>query len=537
MLTGRKPTCSIKACGLINRRSLRLEKGSPPSCSRDDRQVNRVEGPDRDGYLDNSRTFVQQCMQLKGNGRRMEAMRKRSSTHRTYVAAALLLVTSAADAKPSAEATFDDWLLAFNSNDKAKLEAFNTNYFADADYNLDYLLDAREETGGLDVVKVERDEPTVYVAMTRERNFPAYRRITVRSGREGDASLPEIKQEPQRMPDDEAFKALDSFATHLAKADRFSGSLVIEQNGKRLYGKAFGLVDREKNLPVDLDTPFLFASQGKMFTAVAVMQMIDSGKLNFDDPIGKYLTDYPNKQMAKVTVRQLLSHQGGTGDIGVLQPEEGNNRVWVRSIDDLIKLNGDRAPTFPPGSAFEYSNYGFVLLGALVEKVSGQSYYSYVEQHIFRPAGMFATHFPDIEHMSGIAKGYTQGEDGKLVPSAPQLPWRGSPAGGGVSTVEDQIRFIGTLKAGTLIPLPMLSEAIKQQTKWYGYGFISSGPREFPHWGHGGGAAGTSAALAIYPSNGMTMACLSNRDPPICDRLLINLHWHLAPPPEPRVSE
>jgi len=461
----------------------------------------------------------------------MAALKTRNTVLRTQLAVALVLVASAAAAKPSAEATFDDWLLAFNSNDKARIQAFNQRYFADPSQNLDYLIDAREETGGLDVVKVERDEPTIFVAMARERNFPAYRRITIMSGKSDDAVGPEIKQEPQRLPDDEALKALDSFATHLAKADRFSGALVIEQNGKRLYGKAFGLADPEKSVPAELDTPFLFASQGKMFTAVAVLQMIHAGKLHFDDPIGKYLTEYPNKQMAKVTVRQLLSHQGGTGDIGVLQPEEGNNRAWVRSIDDLIKLNGNRAPSFPPGSAFEYSNYGFVLLGALIEKVSGQSYYSYVEQHIFRPAGMLATSFPEIEHMSGAAEGYTQGEDGRLVRSASQLPWRGSPAGGGVSTVEDQIRFVAALKAGILIPLPMLSEAIKQQTEWYGYGFISSGPEEFPHWGHGGGAAGTSAALSIYPSNGLTMACLSNRDPPVCDRLLINLHWHMSPPP------
>jgi hypothetical protein len=77
----------------------------------------------------------------------------------------------------------------------------------------------------------------------------------------------------------------------------------------------------------------------------------------------------------------------------------------------------------------------------------------------------------------------------------------------------------------------MLTEAIKQQTDWYGYGFISSGPTEFPHWGRGGGARGNSAALSVYPSNNMTMVCLSNRDPPVCDRLLTRLHFHLSPPP------
>lgn len=460
----------------------------------------------------------------------MKPMPRQISFHRLVVAAALLSAISVALAEPSAKIAFDEWLTAFNSNDRAKIREFNERRFDDAEHNLDYLLDSREETGGLDVIEIERSEPKLLVAMTRERNFPGYRRVTVTLDQARGMRLEDIRQDPQRMPQDAALKALDAFATHLAETDRFSGVLVIEQNGKRLYGKAFGLADRENKVPVRLDTRFLFASQGKMFTAVAVLQLIHAGKLGLDDPVAKYLTDYPNKEMAKVTVRQLLSHQGGTGDIGVLQPEKGGNRAWVRTIDDLIKLNGSRPPSFSPGSAFEYSNYGFVLLGAVVAKISGQSYYAYLDEHVFGPAGMTGTGFPDIEHMSGIARGYTQQSTGKLVPSADQLPWRGTPAGGGVTTADDEVRFVEALKAGKLIPLTLLSEAIKQQTDWYGYGFISSGPEEFPHWGHGGGAPGNSAALSIYPSNSMTMVCLSNRDPPACDRLLLNLHWHLSPP-------
>jgi CubicO group peptidase (beta-lactamase class C family) len=445
--------------------------------------------------------------------------------------AAMLLLAASAAAKPPAEKAFDEWLAAFNSNDKAAISAFNERRFGEANHNIDYLLDSREETGGLEVVRVERSEPTIFVALTQERNFPAYRRITVKVDKPGSPVLDYVTQEPQRMPQAQALKAFDAFATRMAAADRFSGVLVVEQNGKRLYGKHFGLADRENNTPVRLDTPFLFASQGKMFTAVSVLQLIEAGKLGFDDPIGKYLTDYPNKEMAKVTVRQLLSHQGGTGDIGVLQPNEGLNRAWARTIGDLIKLNGDRAPAFPPGSRFEYSNYGFLLLGALVEKVSGQNYYAYVAEHVFGPAGMTATSFPTLEQIACVARGYTQDNDGRLMPSTDQLPWRGSPAGGGVATADDEVRFVEALKAGKLISLPMLTEAIKQQTDWYGYGFISSGPTEFPHWGHGGGARGNSAALSVYPSNNMTMVCLSNRDPPVCDRLLTRLHFHLSPPP------
>lgn len=442
----------------------------------------------------------------------------------------LLCLVTAAFAKPPAETAFDEWLDAFNRNDRTALTGFNMRRFGESEHNIEYLLDSREETGGLDVVTVERSEPLEFVALTQERSFPVQRRITLKVEDAESGRLEHITQEPLQIPQPKALEAFDAFATQLAEADRFSGVLVIEQNGQRFYAKPFGIANREDDTPVQLDTPFLFASQGKMFTAVAVLQLVDAGKVGLDDPVGKFLTDYPNQETAAVTIRQLLSHQGGTGDIGVLQPDEGANRAWVRSITDLIKLNGNRAPAFPPGSDFEYSNYGFLLLGAVVEAVSGQSYYDYVAEHIFAPAGMTATRFPTLLEMDGVARGYTQADDGTLVPSTDQLPWRGTPAGGGVTTADDEVRFVEALEAGTLIPLPLLEEAIKQQTDWYGYGFISSGPPEFPHWGHGGSAPGNSAALSIYPTNVMTMVCLSNRDPPICDRLLTRLHWHLSPP-------
>jgi CubicO group peptidase (beta-lactamase class C family) len=271
-----------------------------------------------------------------------------------------------------------------------------------------------------------------------------------------------------------------------------------------------------------LNTPFYFASQGKMFTAVSVLQLIEAGKLSLDDPIGKHLRDYPNPDMAKVTVRQLLTHQGGTGEMGILEPQDTQNRDKVRSIDDIIALNGLRSPNFPPGSKYEYSNYGFLLLGKLVEKISGQSYYEYVEDHIFRPAGMTHTRFP-LREDTGMAIAYTNRDGGPVRSAMDQLPWRGTPAGGGVSTESDMQSFVTALKSAKLLSPGMLAEATKKQVKeQYGYGFISSGFYGFPYWGHGGGAEGMSLVLSYYPVSDTIFVCESNRDPPICDRLAFN---------------
>jgi D-alanyl-D-alanine carboxypeptidase len=139
---------------------------------------------------------------------------------------------------------------------------------------------------------------------------------------------------------------------------------------------------------------------------------------------------------------------------------------------------------------------------------------------------MYSTRFPNKDQLAGVAVGYTT-IDGELTPNAEFLPWRGMSAGGGVSTAGDLLRFVDALQSGRLLSKAMFAEAIKQQTPWYGYGFISSGPANKPHWGHGGGAEGMSLALAIYPMTGTVAVCMANRDPPVADRLLINYHYRM----------
>jgi D-alanyl-D-alanine carboxypeptidase len=186
-----------------------------------------------------------------------------------------------------------------------------------------------------------------------------------------------------------------------------------------------------------------------MFTAVATLQLVEAGKLALDDPIGKHLRDYPNKHIAsKVTVRHLLTHTGGTGDI--FGPEFEQNRLKLREHHDYVKLYGTRGPAFEPAARFEYSNYGFVLLGALIEAASGQSYYEYVRENVFRPAGMSSTDsLPESEDVPNRAVGYTKPYPGaEWEPNTDTLPWRGTAAGGGYSTVGDLMRFAQALSSG-----------------------------------------------------------------------------------------
>jgi hypothetical protein len=166
-----------------------------------------------------------------------------------------------------------------------------------------------------------------------------------------------------RMTQPEALAALSEHAQERAGADEFAGAVLVARHGKVLLQDAWGRADRKAGVANTPATRFRIGSMNKMFTAVATLQLVEAHKLALDDPIGKHLRDYPNKEVAaKVTVRHLLTHAGGTGDI--FGPEFDRKRLALREHRDYLKLYGSRGLTQEPGTRFEYSNYGFVLLGA-----------------------------------------------------------------------------------------------------------------------------------------------------------------------------
>lgn len=210
------------------------------------------------------------------------------------------------------------------------------------------------------------------------------------------------------------------------------------------------MADSSKQIPNTVDTQFCLGSMNKMFTSVAILQLVEKGKLSLDKPMATYWPDYPNKDLAaKVTVRELLSHTGGTGDI--FTPEYEAHREEIRTLADYVELFGNRPVRFEPGTRMEYSNYGFILLGRIIELVSGEPYQDYVRKHIYLPAGKLRTDSrPEIDHVQGRATGYTHGPNG-LMPNTATMPWSGTSAGGGYSTVGDLMLFAEALQSGKLL--------------------------------------------------------------------------------------
>ncbi|HEV7508454.1 MAG TPA: serine hydrolase domain-containing protein [Thermoanaerobaculia bacterium] len=439
---------------------------------------------------------------------------------------------AAADTEPPktpAGKVFAAWLAAFNSADAAQLRAFDAAYPREATPPpVEDRLRFREVTGGFTVVRIEKSEPLALTVLLQEKGSDTVARLEMKLGA-GEppkilsSTIEAIPRPPDlaipRLKEAEALAALTARAEEQAKKDQFSGVVLVARHGQVLSQKAWGLANRETKKPNTLDTRFRLGSMNKMFTSVATLQLIEAGKLSLDDTIGKILPDYPNKDVAsKVTVRHLLTHTGGTGDI--FGPDFEKNRLTLREHSDYVKLYGSRGLDHEPGAEFRYSNYGFVLLGALIEKVTGTSYYDYVRSHIFQPAGMTSTDsLTEAEAVPNRSVGYMKGPGG-WAPNTETLPWRGTSAGGGYSTAGDLLRFAQALESGKLISKASLAAATTPNKEDYGYGFGIEGEGPLRSYGHSGGAPGMNGDLRIYPQLGYVVISLSNLDPPAASRLV-----------------
>jgi CubicO group peptidase (beta-lactamase class C family) len=323
----------------------------------------------------------------------------------------------------------------------------------------------------------------------------------------------------QRLTPSQIRAKADAMMTALVAEDAFSGTIYVARNGKPLYAKAFGLANKAWNAPNRIDTRFNLASITKMFTAVAVAQLVEQGKLSYSDTVGKVLQDYPNKEVAqKVTVHHLLSHTSGL--IGARASfEKASAPPTARTIAEMVKPFLNEPLSFPPGQQFDYSNDGFILLGAIIEKASGQSYYTYVRDHIFKPAGMTNTDFYELDtDPLNLAAGFVDGPNGTRLNNIFDLGVKGSPAGGAYSTGEDMARFHMALLHHTLLSntsLATLWTGVTEELNRgadYGYGaYIEryNGTRII--W-HGGGWKGITNQFDMYPDLGYTVVILSNYD-------------------------
>lgn len=314
---------------------------------------------------------------------------------------------------------------------------------------------------------------------------------------------------PRPLTADELPGRVDAYLAERAKADEFSGVVLLARRGVPVLRKAYGLAERRFAVPNSPDTRFNLGSINKIMTQLAIAQLAEQGKLRLDDKLGRWLPDWPKESGEKITIEQLVEHRAGTTDFFNDRYEQ-MDRSRLRHNRDYVPLFRDDSLWFEPGTSQRYSNGGYVLLGEVIAKASGEDYYDYVREHILEPAGMKDTGWFEADDPTpNLAMGYDRGEDGKgpVRENVFTRPARGSAAGGGYSTVDDLLRFVQALTGGKL--------AGPEWTRWVLGGpkpgaAALQGPGPAPGFVWMGGAPGITASLAC--ERDWTLIVLSNLD-------------------------
>lgn len=355
----------------------------------------------------------------------------------------------------------------------------------------------------------------------------------------GSLLLPIAAAQTTTTPPASSDAEIQAYLDSLAAEDKLSGVVVVAKDGKPIASKAAGLADKATGAPIRLDTKFNLGSLNKMFTSVAIAQLAQEGRLKFDDTIAKHLPDYPNKEVAnKVQIHHLLTHTSGMGAYF-------NERFWaqrdkLRTVADHLPLFADEPLAFEPGAEFRYSNAGFTVLGAIIEKITGQEYHAYVRDRIYEPAGMVNTGFYEPgEKIENLAVGYTRmSPDGKpteqLVANTDKIEVRGGPAGGGYTTADDLLRFHAALRDFKLLNREYTELVttgkidVGGQIGRYAYGFGEKTVDGKRIVGHNGGLPGIAAHFGMFPETGHTTIVLMNVDPPNMMPVIQRLHQLVA---------
>ena len=312
---------------------------------------------------------------------------------------------------------------------------------------------------------------------------------------------------------------LSSFINNLSMKGAFSGSVLVAKGNDVIFKGSVGYANKTWKIKNNIDTKFSLGSMNKMFTAIAALQLIEKGKLKFDDKLIEFVDNswLPKGNSDSITIRQLLTHTSGLGNFFNDEFNQSNKEVY-RNLAAYKPLISQSELLFTPGSRNRYSNSGMLMLGLVVEKVSGESYYDYVQKHIYNKANMLNSGSFELDSVTdNLASGYLKRmHSDQWVDSIYARAIKGSPAGGGFSTVEDLHQFSLALTEFKLLGKELAEDAYTEKTKynsafWYGYGFSVSSEPNNRIVGHGGAYLGVDARLDIHLDSGFIVVILANQ--------------------------
>lgn len=362
------------------------------------------------------------------------------------------------------------------------------------------------------------------VVILRDTNFDAWRAFSLRidDGEEdriamlgfNDARTPSNVDDPPLTRDSFLAEA-DRSIRKACELDVFSGTVLVAHGTEILLSHSCGEASKRFHVPNNIDTRFNLGSMNKMFTSVAIMQLVEKGVLYLEDPISEYLDEswLPREMTDKITIHHLLSHTSGLGSYFNDTYWE-SSRMLYRALDDYKALVNGEELAFEPGERFRYSNTGMFLLGVVIESATGDSYFDYIRENIYAPAGMTDSDSYDMDQpVENLAIGYDRAADNEWgwENNLYKHVIRGGPAGGGFSTVGDLHRFALALISGQLVSETSLETMwTPQSDDTYGYGFSIEEGANGKVVGHGGGFPGLNANLDIMLDRGYHVAVMAN---------------------------
>jgi CubicO group peptidase (beta-lactamase class C family) len=443
-----------------------------------------------------------------------------------------------------------EWFAAVNSGDSAQIRKFVDSRFSanafryqrSADQYAAFFNKLYGQSGGLKIVTVFPHRPPQPIAvLAKSKRGGRYIRVLAGLDDAENGKLFGMGAERARSPnakklgdiaepmsESDMIVAIERQLDGLAAEGDLSGVILIARDDRILIERAFGMADREAKIPNTLDTKFGIASVGKMFTAVAITQLAEAGKLSFDDTVEKVLPDYPNKDVgSRVTIKQLLTHSAGMGTFfespGFVMGKEFPNTTAE------IEVYKDEKLFFEPGTRWRYSNAGYSLLGAIIERLSSKTYLEYIRENIFKPLGMRDTYTNSPGKAApNSSVFYTQSDNDPLglesyIADRNFAAAMASSFGGCCSTARNMFRFLRAYRTGQLLG-PQMTDALfsykvntsPKETQRYAYGAFETDFNGEIVRGHSGGSR---VDVRMLWNSGYTVIVMTNQFPPVASTI------------------
>jgi CubicO group peptidase (beta-lactamase class C family) len=311
-------------------------------------------------------------------------------------------------------------------------------------------------------------------------------------------------------PQSEISASIETTVKNYIDLDIFSGIVLVAEKGTIKFHKAFGLANRETNTPNTLNTLFDIGSMNKTFTSIVVKQLVSEGKLNFEDKLTDYIQGFEDPNTKKITINHLLNHESGFGDYHT--QDYFDLPLSERKLSAIVERAKSYELNFEPGEEEDYSNLGYVILGAIIEKVSGKSYFDNVKERIVKPLDLKNTYLNDFSNLEDrIAHGYLYSPLGALEEASPTQDVS-NPDGGFLSTTEDIMTFYRSYYYDDLL----LSQDIKLNDPYFNY--LETLP-EGKATGSAGGFEGFNSVIFQVISKDLTIIVFANMDEPVAEHL------------------